>query len=369
MPPDVIVNGKFLRAPMTGVHRVAYEICNALADLEAAQAPQLRGRRFEVWHSRDGGDAARSLSLATRQIGPFDSIPWEQLTLPARQGRPVLLSLCNVGPMLAGNAVTMIHDAQVMLSPRSYTFAFRAWYRVVQTVLGRRNRALLTVSDFSRGQLARAGLAPLERIHTVHNGVDHVLRVAADPAAVTRLALAGESYVLALATTQEHKNIAVLLRAFARPELAGVKLVLFGSATREAFVAEGHAVPPGVVFAGRVSDGELRALMEGACALAFPSTTEGFGLPPLEAMLLGTPAVCAPCGALPEVCGAAALYADPHDDAAWAGVLAGLAADGDRRAALGAAGRDRAGQFTWRRAALRLLEVLDGLEPGRSEGS
>ncbi len=365
MAQDIIINGKFLRASMTGVHRVAFEICNALADMQAAGDPRLQGRSFEVWHSADGREAARDIRLPTREIGPLDSIPWEQLTLPIKQDERLLLSLCNIGPMLSANAVTMIHDAQVSLSPKSYSLPFRLWYKLVQGVLTRRNRALLTVSDYSREQIAKAGIAPVESIHTIHNGVDHVLREPADRSILARLPLGGTPFALALSTTQEHKNIGVLLRAFARPELAGMKLVLFGSTGKQAFLDAGHDVPDNVVFAGRISDGELRALMEEALALAFPSTTEGFGLPPLEAMLLGTPAVCAPCGALPEVCGDAALYADPHSPEEWARALAGLAADPTQVAALGAAGTAQAQRFTWRNAALQVLEVLDNIEAVR----
>lgn len=363
MPQDFIINGKFLRASMTGVHRVAFEICNALADLVRENAPQVRGRRFEVWHSQGGRTAAQSLSLPTREVGPLDGIAWEQLTLPARQGGPVLLNFCNIGPILSGNALTMIHDVQVKLSPKSYSLPFRLWYKFVQGFLARKNLALLTVSDFSREQIAEAGLSPIERIHTIHNGADHVLRAEVDQKIFDRLRIAGESYALALSTTQDHKNIGILLEAFSRPELAEMKLVLFGSTSHADFKSAGFHIPANVLFTGRISDGELRALIEGAIALAFPSTTEGFGLPPLEAMLLGTPAVCAPCGALPEVCGEAALYADPRDPGEWARMIAGLAEDRDWRAQIAAAGRTHASNFTWRSAALRLLEILDTLEP------
>ncbi|MDY6949223.1 MAG: glycosyltransferase family 1 protein [Pseudomonadota bacterium] len=362
MAQDFIINGKFLRASMTGVHRVAFEICNALADLAGEDAPQLRGRRFEVWHTHTGKETAQTMRLPTREVGPLDGVPWEQLVLPARRGKPILLNFCNIGPMLSANALTMIHDVQVKLSPGSYSLPFRWWYKIVQSIIARRNLGLLTVSDFSRNQMAIAGLAPIERIHTIHNGADHVFRAEADRDILDRLSIADETYALALSTVQEHKNIRVLLDAFARPELAEMKLVLFGSTGREGFISAGCQVPANVVFAGRVSDGELRALIEGAIALAFPSTTEGFGLPPLEAMLLGTPAVCAPCGALPEVCGDAALYADPDDPEAWAQTIVGLAQDREKHAQAVAAGRAHAATFTWRKAALRLLEILDALE-------
>ncbi|KPF78551.1 hypothetical protein IP88_03400 [alpha proteobacterium AAP81b] len=355
-----IINGKFLRAPMTGVHRVAAELARGLARLQAARDPAVAGMAFEVWHPHDAREPA-SLGLPTRLLAPLTHIPWEQLTLPLRKGDATLVNLCNIGPALAADAVTMIHDIQVHQTPDSYSRAFRLWYHAIQPAFARRHRRILTVSHFSAAEIARVGLVPRDRITVIHNGADHVLAEPADPAVVARLGLAPQGFVVALASTQAHKNIGVLLRAFARPELAGLRLALIGGTGREAFVAAGLVPPANVVFTGRVSDAELRALYEGALCLAFPSTTEGFGLPPLEAMTLGCPAIIAPCGALPEVCGDAALAVAPDDVAGWAAAIASLADDPARRAALVARGRAQAARFTWEAAARGLAATLAGL--------
>jgi len=374
MSLHVQLNGKFLAASPTGVHRVATELANALADLIDEGHPAARGLSLEALVPRDGLARAGVLRLPVRPLGPLVHIPWEQLTLPLRRPRApdagrgrgrrgTLLNLCNIGPVLARDAVTMIHDVQVLLSPGSYNPAFRAWYRTLQPLIGRRHRLLLTVSDYSRRQIVAAGLAPASRIALIPNGVDHVLAAAPDQSVLGRLGVNRHGYVLALANTQAHKNIAVLLRAFARPELAHLRLVVFGPAGRADFIAAGHAVPPTVTFAGTVGDGELRALMTSALCLAFPSTTEGFGLPPLEAMRLGCPAVIAPCGALPEVCGTAALSANPRDPADWAARIAALASDPAAREALGRSGQAHAAGYTWRRAGLALADALVALHP------
>ncbi len=290
-------------------------------------------------------------------------IPWEQITLPLTKRKGTLLNLCNIGPVLAGDALTMIHDVQVHISPASYSRGFRWWYHLTQPILARRNRKILTVSEFSRGEIARTGLCPAERIAVVHNGVDHVLRAEPRNEVIDRLALRGKPFVLGLANTQEHKNIAVLLAAFAQEELAGVQLVLFGGAGRDAFAAAGLALPANVLFAGRVDDGELRALMEHALCLAFPSTTEGFGLPPLEAMLLGCPAIIAPCGALPEVCGDAAVHVGPSDVAGWATAIRNFSDDPDLRGKYSVKGQVHASEFTWARAGRQLARVLQATFP------
>lgn len=356
--PPLAINGKFLSASATGVHRVAAELANALAQLAAEQTDELD---VVLWVPRDGRDGAANIRLPAKVIRPFTGIPWEQLTIPLRDRGRLLFNLCNIGPVLRSNAVTMIHDAQVHLTPASYSWPFRLWYKTIQPLIGRRHRAILTVSHYSRTRIARAGICPADRIAVVHNGVDHMLRVTAEPGIIQQLGLAGRAYVVALGSTQAHKNIGLLARAFASPLLANITLVLIGDCTSEDFLARGILLPSQTLLAGRVSDGALRALYEGALCLAFPSRTEGFGLPPLEAMLLGCPAIVAPCGALPEVCGDAAIFADPDDPRQWAGQIRALADDAALRARHVALGRAQAARFTWRAAARQVLDVVAAL--------
>jgi glycosyltransferase involved in cell wall biosynthesis len=117
---------------------------------------------------------------------------------------------------------------------------------------------------------------------------------------------------------------------------------------------------------GYVPKDELAQLYRGAAALVFPSRYEGFGLPPLEAMACGCPVLAAASGAVPEVCGDAALWFDadergsrrPGDTLMRLLREPGLAADLRRR------GFARAACYSWRAAAERLLALLPA--PGRS---
>ena len=103
--------------------------------------------------------------------------------------------------------------------------------------------------------------------------------------------------------------------------------------------------------------------MEAASALVFPSRTEGFGLPPLEAMTLGTPAICAPRGALPEIGEGTALFADPDRPGDWAAIIAKLASEsGQARADRTTAAKAHASKFTWSAGARRLLEIVQNAQ-------
>ncbi|SEN49380.1 hypothetical protein SAMN04488003_11857, partial [Loktanella fryxellensis] len=204
----IALNGKFMTSPPTAVHRVGYELGCAFC---RARPRDTVG--FLVRATDDGPGLPRDVPHeALRNLRP---LVWEQIILPrALKGR-ILLNLCNTTPLLARNAFTMVHDAQVFTAPISYTFLRRQWLRLHTRLAGRLQRGLLTVSDFAKGELVDLGIAPASRIHVIHNGVDHILRVDPDDTVLDRLALAPRGYALALANTQPHKNIGVLLRAFA----------------------------------------------------------------------------------------------------------------------------------------------------------
>ncbi|KQW27215.1 hypothetical protein ASE36_19925 [Rhizobium sp. Root274] len=358
----IVFNGKFLTVAPTGVHRVAEELIQAFERLMVNR--QLSGELPEVTVAAPTtAERKPGLSLIRFIRQGFASglpreYPWEQINLPWIARNALLINLCNMGPIFHPDSLTMIHDAQVYLTPASYSLGFRLWYRLIQPLLGRTNRCILTVSEYSKVQLVRHGIAPAEKITVIYNGCDHVLTHTPAPDFVTERGLERGGYVVALSSTQAHKNIQVLFKAFADQRLSHLTLVLFGATSRETFENLGFEVPANVRFVGRINDAELSALMVEALAFACPSTTEGFGLPPLEAMILGCPSIVAPCGALPEVCGDAALQADPHMPDQWVEQVLRLADDQGLQARLREKGRQRAGLFTWDTAARKLAEVI-----------
>lgn len=359
------INGKFLRptAGKSGVYRVARELLVAI-DLLLSKNPHLAA----IFSCRliVGPDCLpldfRLTHVITQSTGRFsgsiNDTLWEQLVLPwAARGR-VLINLSNVGPGFFSNAFTMIHDAQVHEYPLSYSMAFRLWYRLLQPRLGRSNKSIFTVSNYSRNQLVEYGVAPASSIRVIYNGCDHVLRLKPDSSIVKRSGLDKKRYVVGLSNTQVHKNIAVLFEAFSSEMLSGMTLVLFGAASREDFKRLGYVVPLNVNFIGRISDQELYGLLESAVSLVFPSLTEGFGLPPLESMALGCPVIVAPCGAVPEVCGDAALQANPHEAHQWVQQIVRLCEEPVHASRVVADGLLRSAEFTWERAATQLLDVV-----------
>jgi glycosyltransferase involved in cell wall biosynthesis len=362
VPTNVTINGRFLAAAQTGVQRVASNLVRAL-DYCVGQTPEDRRRE---WSLAVPGDVKHPLALnavKTGRRGALKGQAWEQLELPLEGLRGGLVNLCNMGPLASPSLVTMIHDAQVYLTPESYSRAFIAWYRFAQPRLAAGSRHVLTVSEYSKAQLVRYRVAPEDKILVVPNGVDHMLAVTAEPSIIAKLSLEGRSFVFAFGNLQSHKNLDLLIKAFADPRLADLVLVVVGGVDR-AGIETAFGVSPtlNVMLAGRLSDGEVRALMEAAVCLALPSSTEGFGLPALEAMIVGCPALVAPAGALPEMCGDAASYAPLGDLGAWIGAIDDLAGDAGGREERRRKSIDHASKFKWSRAATAIYKLTDALD-------
>ena len=160
--------------------------------------------------------------------------------------------------------------------------------------------------------------------------------------------------MLVVAQKQPHKNLASIIRALVELD-PNVQLVLAGAPAPHERELEALARELGVSdrvrFVDWVSDADLQGLYRGARAFVLPSFIEGFGLPVLEAMCVGTPVACSERSALKEVAGDAALLFDPGDQRAVTDAVRRVLGDDQLRRRLTAAGRERVREFTWQRTA------------------
>jgi glycosyltransferase involved in cell wall biosynthesis len=193
-----------------------------------------------------------------------------------------------------------------------------------------------------------------ERVVVTHEGVAPVFFGATPLGDLALEGLGiGRPFALAVGTLEPRKNLARLLEAWRRARLSGWTLAIAGPK------GWGPDLPetPGVRLLGWLDDDSLPGLLAAAALFCYPSLYEGFGLPPLEAMAAGAPALVGRYSAAPEVLGDAALMVDPTDADAIADGLRRLAEDDGLRRRLTAAGRLRAASFTWERTARATLDV------------
>jgi glycosyltransferase involved in cell wall biosynthesis len=352
----LVFNGKFYSGALNGVHRVADRLIREVDRLLVAMPPEQRPAvRLLLPTRRSWTPDVQAITLDEQGWGHRQI--WEQAVLPLRARGAVLVNLCNLAPILARRKVLLLHDAQFLFPDNSYPARQRWGHRLLVPAMMRSSAAALTVSHYSRQIIDLTGICARDRVGILHNGSDHILETPAAAGVLERWELTGQPYVLLFGSTKLYKNVRVVFDAFRSAELAGITLVVVGQG-EAAHVAAGFAPPPAALFTGSIDDGTLRTLYEHAVCLAMPSRTEGFGLPPLEAMRLGCPALVAPAGAMPEVCRDAASYADTDDPADWVRGILKLAHDAAHRRAKVAAGLRRAEDFTWARAGALLLDRM-----------
>ena len=308
----------------------------ALADLdcEAVLAPY----RHEIVLK------ARWLPMIEPQLG-CDAILYPYWPSPPRRRRG------------APPAAIFVHDLAFRLRPAEVPWQQRAYFGTVLGPALKQAAAVLVPSETTRRDLLAAypvqGLE--ERVTVVPEGLSAPESAGALPEGIE------PGFILAVGTIEPRKNYPRLLAAYrqlrsrpGKPQLliAGRAGWAYGDTLRR-IQAE-----PGVRYLGHVDEPTLAALYESASVLAYPSLYEGFGLPLLEAMAHGVPAVIGKAGALPELAGGAAIEVDPEDVDAIAAGLEKLLVDEGLRNKLSAAGKRRAASFTWERAAASTLEIL-----------
>jgi glycosyltransferase involved in cell wall biosynthesis len=309
--------------------------------------------------------------------------PWNLFTcgrVANRERYDVWLSLFPETPFgLRVPLVTAIHDLVAFRCPESMMGSRARYFRFAISGAVRRSKALVCISEATRQDVLAQFRVPPERVLASPIGpgnlVEPVPRGANWPETRDRLGIPFERYVLSLCTLEPRKNLDRLVQAFARIAVEDgnrdLGMVVGGArGWKESSVfqtLESLGVEDRVHFLGYVDDADFPALFANCELFAYPSLFEGFGLPVLEAMLLGAPVLTSDVSSLPEVGGPCAIYCDPSDVCSIEGGLRrGLAPDFDREGAI-ACGFERARGFTWEAHADAILEAVEraAAESGR----
>jgi alpha-1,3-rhamnosyl/mannosyltransferase len=256
--------------------------------------------------------------------------------------------------------VVTVHDLSVIRHPNWHPPERVAYHERHFAATLVRCQHIITVSEAMRREIIEtAGVGP-ECVTAVPNGVrlDFVPMNAAETAPVRHRLNLPRQYLLYVGTIEPRKNVLTLLRAYCGLDGAlrsRCPLVLAGpwgwGYERELAYLQVEARHRGVIHLGYVADQDLPALYAGARALVYPSHYEGFGLPPVEMMACGGAVLASTAAAVREVCGPAAHFIDPNDEAGWHDAMARLIEDPIWHEELRQSTLERASHFSWRQSA------------------
>ncbi|MDO4165096.1 MAG: glycosyltransferase family 1 protein [Bacteroides sp.] len=256
---------------------------------------------------------------------------WEQWALPRavrKSGVELLHCTSNTAPLHCPVPLILtLHDIIFLTSGKSKRMSayqqlgwyYRRWN--VPRIINRCQQ-IITVSETERANILKRFPQIASRLQVVHNGYSECYHPlpAEEVQAITRKYLPDEHYILFLGNTDPRKNTVGVLQAYQEYRQRSahpLRLMITGLKREyvESLLTE-HSIEidsSHLVFTGYVPGSDLPALYGGASVFLFPSLTEGFGIPVLEAMACGTPVITSNCSSLPEVAGNGALLVDPYN--------------------------------------------------------
>jgi glycosyltransferase involved in cell wall biosynthesis len=267
-----------------------------------------------------------------------------------------------------GRFVVTVHDLFPFQFPEIHSGVLpRTVNRMLMRNAVKRAQRIITPSDATALAVKESFPGSAARVVAIPEAADDQFHPRRDPDAEAAWQLQlgiRPPYVFYLGQWKAYKNLGVLLEAFAAVRRAhpATQLVIAGDDPRHPEVRRGAAALPdgSVVLPGRLPESAIPDLYRGAAAVVLPSRAEGFGLPVIEAMACGVPVVCSDLPVLREIADGVAVFCNPDDPRSFARALGELL-DAPNPAGRRQLGIERAGGFTWERAARLTVGVYEGV--------
>jgi glycosyltransferase involved in cell wall biosynthesis len=263
--------------------------------------------------------------------------------------------------------VVTLHDILHETNREYYPKALGLFMRCFYPFCARKAAHVFTVSEYSKKQIIKRYRVPEERMTITYNAVSDEFHKINDRERILitcRKYKIHENYILFVGRLEPRKNIIGLIKAYhiiKQRNAASQKLVIAGMKDfmyKQIFnLVEKLKMTKEVIFTGRVDQGDLPLIYNGADLFVYPSFAEGFGLPPLEAMACGVPVVTSNTTSLPEVVGDAGIMIDPHDTHAIAHAMQSVLNNPELRTTLIRKGLARSRRFSWQKVAEKTLRV------------
>lgn len=354
----IIVNAMFLTQEITGVQRYSIEISKELKKLFPEHELKFVAPKNIL--QKEVADL-----LKIKIIGNLTGFLWEQVELPLyafKHRDSIVLNLRNTAPLLSKKNVIVIHDLIFMKNPKWFSKLLPSFYRFFAPILLKNALKIITVSEFSRTDIAKSFNINKNCIEIVPNAVSEEFKGCAESDCACDFNNHYGKYVLTTAALlSPRKNLPKIIEAFEKLGIPELKLVIVGNYVKNFSDEESlKAVKANknIILTGRITDKELSNLYRHAAVFVFPSLYEGFGLPVIEAMACGCPVIASNLSSLPEVCADAAYFVNPNDSDEIAYGIKKIIENNDLRNFYIQKGFKRHKDFSWRASALKLKSII-----------
>ena len=264
--------------------------------------------------------------------------------------------------------VTIIHDISFKIYPKFIKFSDLFFLKILIPLSLRRADKIIAVSKFTAEEIKKYYKVDANKVAWIYNAVsDDFLRQDISPEKILsvkkKYALPNE-YILYIGTLQPRKNIPVLIEAYAKiKHKIGAKLIIAGGRGHNFDRRIDTAVSKldlknDVFFPGFIDEEDKAAIMKGARVFCFPSLYEGFGIPILEAMAVGTPVIASDIPPHREIAGESALFFEPKSPEDLAGKIQKIFDNPDLGGILAKKGKSQAQKFSWGKTARNLIDII-----------
>jgi glycosyltransferase involved in cell wall biosynthesis len=353
----IYINGRFLTQETTGVQRVAEEIVKKLDDFISKNI--ITNYKFTILTPRN---IIRNLNLKNihiKSVGFLIGHAWEQIELPLFTKNKLLINFCNTAPMLKKKQVIYVHDAAILDAPEGFTPNFVKFYSMLFKTYSIRAKRIITVSNFSKNRLEHYFPGMKGKVSVSYLGIEHIsTKDSSNTDILKQNNLKSKEYYLAVSSANPNKNFKVIIDMLKKVDKPIGQFVIVGGKSSKVFKDDGSYDDSVVKRLGYVSDSELITLYKNARAFLFPSKYEGFGLPPLEAMALGTPVIAASSASIPEILKNNALFFKSNSSEELLQAIVRLTDEDGLDKRISAKALEHAKQFSWAKTAKDLYEII-----------
>ncbi|EQB34354.1 hypothetical protein M947_11335 [Sulfurimonas hongkongensis] len=374
----VLIDAFSLLSPITGIGRYTYEVSERLQ--------KLSGDRYDIFfnyglHKKELYGVLQKQTKSEHRVKKLQLFI-KKFPLLKRASRELYVFFTkfykveydlyfqpNFIPnpnIKAKKVISTIHDFSFMLQPHWHKKELINYYNKNFFKLIKKADHIITGSNFTKQEIISYLQIPQESISTIYHGVNHELYkpYPQDELKKTKIKLdLPKQFLLFVGSIEPRKNLLVLLEAYdllpkEKKEELPLILVGFKGWQNKEVMKKIEKNKEHIRYLGYLLDIELAHLYNLATIFIYPSLYEGFGLPPLEAMACGAPAIVSRVASLPEVCGDAVLYIDPANIQEIRDKILTLLNDNKSREELSQKGKSQAALFSWDKSALEHLKVL-----------